>query len=48
MSPMNLLKPLRRNGTTEPSAAKRSDLFLDCEHALCTCPEPCERDHGNE
>ena len=48
MSPMNLLKPLRRKGTTKPSAPKRSDLFLDCEHAPCTCPEPCERDHGNE
>lgn len=48
MSPMNLLKPLRRKRTAKPSPAKRSKLFLNSEHADCTCPEPCERDHGNE
>jgi hypothetical protein len=26
----------------------KKPLFLTSEHAPCTCPEPCERDHGNE
>jgi hypothetical protein len=46
MSPMNLLKPLRRKA--KPSPPEASSLFLRSEHAPCTCPEPCERDHGNE
>lgn len=48
MSPMSLLKPFRRKSHAEPAEAKRSKLFLTSEHAPCTCPEPCERDHGNE
>jgi hypothetical protein len=44
---MNLLKPLRRKPTVEPSESK-GKLFLRSENAPCTCPEPCERDHGNE
>ena len=46
MSPMSLLKPLRRKRAV-PAAPKRT-LYLTSEHAPCTCPEPCERDHGNE
>jgi hypothetical protein len=45
---MNLLKPLRRKASTEPRRSKARKLFLTSEHAPCTCPEPCERDHGNE
>jgi hypothetical protein len=45
---MNLLKPLRRERTAEPTPAKGKALFLISEQAECTCPEPCERDHGNE
>jgi hypothetical protein len=43
---MNLLKPLRRRKTKEPARSK--PLFLVSDYAPCTCPEPCERDHGNE
>jgi hypothetical protein len=46
--PVNLLKPLRRKSTMKPSPSKSGKLFLRSEHAPCTCPEPCERDHGNE
>ena len=46
MTPMSLLKPLRRKRPLK--VAKQSTLFLNSEHAPCTCPEPCERDHGNE
>lgn len=28
--------------------APKQALYLKSEHAPCTCPEPCERDHGNE
>jgi hypothetical protein len=28
--------------------AEQKPIFLKSEHAPCTCPEPCERDHGNE
>jgi hypothetical protein len=45
---MNLLKPLRRKQAVKAAPVKRSPLFLTSEHAPCTCPEPCERDHGNE
>jgi hypothetical protein len=45
---VNLLKPLRRKPSVELSPAKGSELFLRSEHEPCTCPEPCERDHGNE
>lgn len=45
---MNLLKPLRRKRIAEPRESKRSQIFLASDHAPCTCPEPCERDHGNE
>ena len=48
MSPMNLLKPLRRKRAAKPSPMEANTLFLHSEHAACTCPEPCERDHGNE
>jgi hypothetical protein len=44
---MNLLKPLRRE-RTEPRPEKGKALTLTSEQAECTCPEPCERDHGNE
>jgi hypothetical protein len=44
---MNLLKPLRRE-RTEQAPPKSKGLFLTSDHAECTCPEPCERDHGNE
>jgi len=46
MSPMTLLKPFRRKHAAKPNV--QSKLFLNSEHAPCTCPEPCERDHGNE
>ena len=26
----------------------QAPLVLTSEQAQCTCPEPCERDHGNE
>ena len=45
---MNLLKPLRRQRTNQLAAPKEKSLYLRSEHAPCTCPEPCERDHGNE
>jgi hypothetical protein len=45
---VNLLKPLRRKPTAEASPSNGAKLVLRSEHALCTCPEPCERDHGNE
>jgi hypothetical protein len=45
---MNLLKPLRRPKDAESTPPKGKTLFLSSEHAECTCPEPCERDHGNE
>ena len=45
---MNLLKPLRRQRATASAAPKEKTLYLRSEHALCTCPEPCERDHANE
>jgi hypothetical protein len=41
-----LFKRLRRRNPTEQAPTKA--LFLRYEHASCTCPEPCERDHGNE
>jgi hypothetical protein len=44
---MNLLKAFRRKSGEETKRAK-AKLFLRSEHAPCTCPEPCERDHGNE
>ena len=43
---MTLFKRLRRRKPEEQ--ASHSKLFLKSEHASCTCPEPCERDHGNE
>jgi hypothetical protein len=45
---MNLLKPLRRERPKEPRPSEGTPLFLSSDHAECTCPEPCERDHGNE
>lgn len=43
---MTILKRLKRR---RPDVqAPKSTLFLNSEHAPCTCPEPCERDHGNE
>jgi hypothetical protein len=45
---MNLLRPLRRKPTVRPHPSKHGKLFLVSEHSPCTCPEPCERDHGNE
>jgi hypothetical protein len=45
---MNFLKPLRRRKTNEDVPTKSETLYLVSEHAPCTCPEPCERDHGNE
>ena len=43
---MTLFKRLRRRKPVEQTPKKA--LFLRSEHAACTCPEPCERDHGNE
>ena len=43
---MTLFKRLRRRKPVEH--ASQTPLFLKSEHAECTCPEPCERDHGNE
>jgi hypothetical protein len=48
MSPMNLLKPLRRRRRVESAPPQGKTLYLTSEQAQCTCPEPCERDHGNE
>jgi hypothetical protein len=48
VTPLSLLKPLRRKEPAKPSPSKGAKLFLRSEHAPCTCPEPCERDHGNE
>jgi hypothetical protein len=48
VSPMNLLKPLRRKRAAKRTGSENGELFLRSEHAPCTCPEPCERDHGNE
>jgi hypothetical protein len=45
---MNLLKPLRRRKTNESTQPTAKALFLVSEQSPCTCPEPCERDHGNE
>ena len=43
---MTLFKRFKRQKPTDQSPKKV--LFLNSEHAPCTCPEPCERDHGNE
>jgi hypothetical protein len=43
---MTLFKRLRRRKPVKQLPKK--SLFLQSEHAPCTCPEPCERDHGNE
>lgn len=43
---MTLLKRLKPRKPEEQ--ALKNALFLKSEHAPCTCPEPCERDHGNE
>jgi hypothetical protein len=48
MTPMSLLKPLRRKRAPKSMPSTRRKLFLNSDHAPCTCPEPCERDHGNE
>jgi hypothetical protein len=45
---MNLLRPLRHQKAVESAPPKAKTLFLASEHAECTCPEPCQRDHGNE
>jgi hypothetical protein len=43
---MTLFKRFKRR---KPNGqAMQTPLFLKSEHAPCTCPEPCERDHGNE
>jgi hypothetical protein len=44
---MNILKPLRPRKTKD-SPPENVTLYLRSEHAHCTCPESCERDHGNE
>ncbi len=43
---MTLFKRLRRRKPVEHSSQK--PLVLKSERAECTCPEACERDHGNE
>ena len=43
---MTLFKRLKRRKPTEQ--APKQALYLRSEHAPCTCPEACERDHGNE
>jgi hypothetical protein len=43
---VTLFKRLMRRKPVEQTP--KNALFLRSEHAQCTCPEPCERDHGNE
>ena len=43
---VTLFKRLKRRKPTEE--APKTVLFLRSEYAPCTCPDPCERDHGNE
>jgi hypothetical protein len=43
---MTLFKRFKRRRPVEQ--ASKQTLFLRSEQAQCTCPEPCERDHGNE
>lgn len=43
---MTLFK--RRKWRKPVKQTAQKPLFLRSEHAECTCPEPCERDHGNE
>jgi hypothetical protein len=43
---VTLFKRFKRQKLSDK--APKQALFLKSEHAHCTCPEPCERDHGNE
>ena len=43
---MILFKRRKRQKPNEQ--ALQAPLVLRSELAPCTCPEPCERDHGNE
>lgn len=43
---MTLFKRRKRRRPTEEE--RQTALVLRSEQAPCTCPEPCERDHGNE
>ena len=43
---VTLFKRLKRRKLTEQTP--KTVIFLRSEHAPCTCPDPCERDHGNE
>lgn len=43
---VTLFKRFKRQKPVEQ--APKQALFLKSEHAPCTCPDPCERDHGNE
>ena len=43
---MTLFKRRKRRKQAEPTV--QSTLVLKSEQAECTCPEACERDHGNE
>jgi hypothetical protein len=38
----------RRKRQKPGDQALQAPLVLKSELASCTCPEPCERDHGNE
>jgi hypothetical protein len=44
---VTLFKRLKRRKPVS-EASHKQQLSLRSEHAPCTCPEPCERDHGNE
>ena len=45
---MNLFNTLRGRKAKDNATPRGEALHLVSEHAPCTCPEPCERDHGNE
>jgi hypothetical protein len=38
----------RRKRQKLDEQALQAPLVLKSEQSPCTCPEPCERDHGNE
>ena len=41
-------KPVKPNTSTPAPRRKRPTIVTRAEVAPCTCPEPCERDHGND
>jgi hypothetical protein len=38
----------KRRKRQKPDEQALAPLILKSEQSPCTCPEPCERDHGNE